>query len=66
MTNYERIKNMTIDEMADAIAKGVSCDPCDYCPFSKYHCDATECYNRCYDFEDSEIIQKWLESEAEE
>ncbi len=66
MTNYERNKNMSVSEMAAAIAKGVSCDPCDYCPFSEYHCGATECYDRCCDLEDSEIIQKWLEKEAEE
>lgn len=66
MTNYEKIKNMSAEEMAAAIAKGVSCDPCDYCPFFEDQCEDSECYNRCYDLEDSEIIQIWLNSEVEE
>lgn len=66
MTNFEKIKKMSVEELAAAIAKGVSCDPCDYCPFFEDCCDTNECYDHCYDFEDSEIIQKWLESEAEE
>ena len=34
MTNYERIKSMSIEEIATAIYKGISSDPCDYCEYN--------------------------------
>ena len=30
MTNYEKIKNMTVYELAKFINDGISSDPCDY------------------------------------
>lgn len=62
MTNYEKIKNMSVEEMAVAIADGVSSDPCDYCKANLCGCHGNECYNLA----DNEIIQNWLESEVEE
>lgn len=62
MTNYEKIKSMSVEEMANAIVKGVSSDPCDYCEAYAYECHGNECHN----LSDSEIVQKWLESEVEE
>lgn len=61
MTNFEKIKNMSVEEMAIAISKGVSSDPCDYCEANECECHGGECYS----LEDNEIIQKWLESEVE-
>lgn len=57
MTNYEKIKQMSIDEMATAILKGVSNDPCDYCYGS---CDI------CRHKSNIEIVRDWLESEVED
>ncbi len=56
---------MTVDEMAVAIVNGISSDPCDYCYYGErfaYYCPG----NRCFNLEDNEIVQNWLESEAEE
>ena len=52
MTNYEKIKNMTLDEIETIICKshiGIYCDDC--CSFHQ----GTECK-----------IHEWLESETEE
>lgn len=55
MTNYEKIKNMSIDEMADFIDNDNCCACCIYaykgCSLSK------DCRNG---------IRQWLESEAEQ
>lgn len=61
ITNYEKIKNMSIDEMASQIERmsNYLCDgnECKRCPFNflgyNRNCDATEFAN-------------WLQSEAEE
>lgn len=53
MTNFERIKNMTFDEMVKLFEDcRKSCDFCAMC-----HCEDTICRWG---------ITKWLESEAEE
>lgn len=62
MTNFENFKNMSVDEMAQAINNGISSDSCDYCPYTEELCDGTPCLHK----EDSEIIAEWLESEVEE
>ncbi len=64
MTQFERIKNMTIEELAKEISKGISNDPCDYCKEGKYIeiCTGYICDNKS----DEEIIIEWLESEVEE
>lgn len=59
MTNYEKIKKMSADEIATAILKGISSDPCDYC-------NHDTCDNRCYYKSDYEIIKDWLEREVGE
>lgn len=56
MTNFERIKNMSIDEMTNAIKNGHLGDPCDYCSFGKEPC-ACLCV---------EGIVMWLNSEVKE
>lgn len=61
LTNYERIKAMTVEEMAAAIYNGISSDPCDYCEHNAMYCAA-----QCKDMSHTEIIAKWLESEVEE
>lgn len=55
MTNYERIKNMNTEEMADFLAKiGECCNvyDCDFCPLG----ECEECTQTG--------IKKWLESEV--
>lgn len=56
MTNYEKIKNMTVEEMAKWLQDVIR--DCDYCPFFKgvYY----DCYT-CF-----AGIMKGLESEVEE
>lgn len=41
MTNYEKIKNMSVYELAKAINDGISSDPCDYCSHSNMICNGT-------------------------
>ena len=62
MTNYERIKAMSVEEMATAILSGISSDQCDYCNYSNGYCNGEPCKNKA----DEEIVQEWLESEVEE
>ena len=53
MTNYERIKNRTIEQVASDLADCVSCD---YCAYDQYNC--------AQDYEYG--IKKWLEAEADD
>ncbi len=62
MTIYEKIKNMTVEEMAKAINDGISSDPCDYCIHSKFNCNGDD---YCVDMSDFDIILDWLLSEVE-
>ena len=58
MTNYEKIKSMSIDE----IIKFLLCDlefPCDKCSHNKT-CVTTN-YDQCKD-----ALKNWLKSESEE
>ena len=57
MTNYERIKNMSVEEMAEKISRGIC--GCECCVMKN-----TE--NACYDNECQSLIKRWLESESEE
>ena len=59
MTNYERIRQMSIDEMAEWSARCTSCDVC------AFELDDEEC--TCY-FRMGRCIsghKKWLEQEEE-
>lgn len=55
MTNYDRIKNMSVDEMAENLLGGQA-----FCPYWMYSligkCAKTDC-QKC--------IKQWLESEVE-
>lgn len=55
MNNYEKIKNMTLDEMAEWYKDHVPCGNCDlydYCIKSKH----TIC---------TKVIKQWLQQESE-
>ena len=56
MTNYERIKNMSLDEMAKCISDVDNCILCEL--------NSPECFE-IDDFDCSAGVKKWLESEAE-
>ena len=62
MTNYDRIKSMSDEEIATAIYSGISSDPCDYCMFNNGYCTGA----LCREISNTEIISKWLNSEVEE
>lgn len=57
-TNYERIKNMTIKEMAEMFS---SCILCYDCPTSK-NCD----FENVTIDECSKVLEEWLQSESED
>lgn len=57
MTNYERIKAMSVEEMAELLLD-TDCQP--YCAYTKNgRCDS-------YDFPCRNGVVKWLNSEVEE
>lgn len=57
MTNYERIKKMSLEEMAEYLAdKGC----CNLCSVGQKKCLTFE-----VDCECSEAVQEWLESEVQ-
>ena len=64
MTNLERIKGMSADELAELLTSfdyGEICDRC--CPrFNEYGDDS--CTNFCTDF--VEVVKDWLEQEVDE
>ena len=60
MTNGEKIKAMGNWELADAILKGISSDPCDYCKYNGFYC-GTDCK-----FDPHQVILNYLIREAEE
>lgn len=61
MTNFEKIKQMSIDEMANIIFNGISSDPCDY-----YNNQSNGDYSHCFDCTvNTDIIVDWLESEVD-
>ena len=58
MTNYECIKAMSVEEIADALFAFKECNR--NCPMAKNH-------NRCYMIcEEASVIRRWLNSEVEE
>ncbi len=59
MTNYEKIKNMSVEEMAEKIDKKNSCDAC---PIKHTdYCSAMDYFSKCYD-----CIVEWLNKEVSE
>ena len=54
MTNYERIKNMSVEEIAEILASATLC-------LNFGECEGLRCGSR----ECQELHKQWLESEAE-
>lgn len=58
MTNFEKIKNMSIEEIADKLNGLIS--SCECCPIQKFCDKDIEHYVGCMS-----MLEKWLKSEAE-
>ena len=56
MNNFEKIKNMTLDEMAKYLTK-ITANYCEYCPLQK-KCENEDIYCR-------DSIKQWLQQESE-
>lgn len=63
MTNYEKIKNMSVEKMAEELDYIINNDIAE-CTNSCYVCPATKFCKKFATCEGS--IKKWLESEADE
>lgn len=61
MTNADRIRAMSDEELAEEIYKGSSSDICDYCKGSNLPCNGVHCEGKT----DAEIILEWLQQLAE-
>lgn len=64
MTNYERIKKMTVEEMAEVLANEIDHGDCCTCPLD-CHKFTSDVFN---DYIDGckEAYKEWLESEVKE
>ena len=63
MTNFERIKQMSIKDIANKILSCILSDPCDYCQYR----DSSNCKGyHCRHLSDEDIIIEWLESEVKD
>ncbi len=62
MTNADRIRAMSDEELAEWILNGVSTDPCDYCEYNNGYCDGFPCVGKA----DAETIKEWLKQPAED
>ena len=61
MTNYEKIKHMSVDDLVDFLAKfGVRCDE-RQCPYYFGETFCSMSYKNCK----NATIKEWLESESE-
>lgn len=65
MTNFERIKAMSVEEMAEmlfdeSVNHYTYCDGCPYQSLIAPHCSANDVQNGCVN-----SIQRWLKSETE-
>ena len=63
MTNFDKIKNMSVEELADTMANAmVDCDSCPICEFCALRKnDTTQEFVSC-----SKSWEQWLKSEVEE
>lgn len=59
MTNFEKIKNMSVDEMAEKLDESFACDRC---PIKEF-CDK-KTFTHCMSCTD--VWKNWLKSEVEE
>ena len=60
MTNYEKIKSLSLDKMAEFLVDNVEM-PCEMCPCNV---DDYKCTGSNYDCK--KTLKKWLKAESEE
>ena len=60
MTNYERIKAMSVKSMAQFIAGKMSEFPCAFCGYDDLSCD-----EKCEDKTVEDIVEEWLKREKD-
>ena len=61
ITNADRIRAMSDEELAEWIHNGISSDACDYCEYNNGYCDGSPCRGKA----EAEIITDWLKQPAE-
>ena len=63
MTNFEKIKDMSLEELADTMANELI--DCDSCPIREFH--VLHNYDTSYELMTcADIWEKWLKSEVKE
>lgn len=60
MTNFERIKNMSVYELAKFINGSILSNLCNYCIYKEGVCNA----GLCLENSDIAVIAEWLKSEV--
>nr|WP_294665385.1 hypothetical protein [uncultured Ruminococcus sp.] len=66
MTNFEKIKSMSKEQMTHFVLDALNNDVCDYCEACDISCLESGIHYNEDCLEDEEIIKNWLESEVEE
>lgn len=61
LSNGDKIRAMTDEELAEWIHDGISSDACDYCEYNNGYCDGGPCCGRA----EAEIITDWLKCPKE-
>lgn len=63
MTNADRIRNMTDEQLAEMFNDNTYVFNCDVCKFYKYHCDCKKCQDGALEWlkleSNEEIIKKY-------
>lgn len=63
MTNFEKINNMSLEELADTMSNAIV--NCEWCPIREFH--MAHNYDISHEFETcAGIWRQWLKSEVEE
>lgn len=62
MTNGDRIRSMSNEELAEWIRNGISSDACDYCQYNNFYCTGVPCHGKS----EAEKIIEWLQQPYEE
>lgn len=63
MTNFEKIKNMSVYELAKFINGSISSNLCNYCIHKEDVCEDVCDADLCLENSDIAVIAEWLRSE---
>lgn len=64
-TRFEKLKEMSIEEVADLMEK-LELDPCMFCPFGVKDSVLCQSNKVCARLEDKELFMRYLEGETED